>query len=36
MSLRFNPTAAEDVSARTLVLSLMSVPGQRAQTLAYL
>ena len=36
MSLRFKPTTAEDVSARTLVLSLMSVPGQRAQTLAYL
>ncbi|WP_430402170.1 hypothetical protein [Hyphomonas sp.] len=36
MSLRFKPTAAEDVSARTLVLSLMSVPGRRPQTLAYL
>lgn len=36
MPLRFKPTAAEDVSARTLVLSLMSVPGRRPQTLAYL
>jgi phenylacetic acid degradation operon negative regulatory protein len=36
MTLRFNPTAAEDVSARTLVLSLMSVPGRRPQSLTYL
>ena len=36
MPLRFKPTKAEDVSARTLVLSLMSVPGRRPQTLAYL
>ncbi|MBU1287291.1 MAG: hypothetical protein KJ871_06145 [Alphaproteobacteria bacterium] len=36
MPLRFKPTEAEDVSARTLVLSLMSVPGRRPQTLAYL
>ena len=36
MPLRFKPTEAEDVSARTLVLSLMSVPGRRPQSLAYL
>ena len=36
MSLRFEPIAAEDVSARTLVLSLMSVRGRRTQALTYL
>ncbi|WP_340692284.1 hypothetical protein [Hyphomonas sp.] len=36
MSLRFDLVTAEDVSARTLVLSLMSVHGRRTQALTYL
>ncbi len=36
MTLRFEPISAEDVSARTLVLSLMSVRGRRTQALTYL
>ena len=36
MSLHFNLIAPEDVSARALVLSLMSVRGRRSQSLTYL
>lgn len=36
MPLQFRLIAAEDVSARTLVLSLMSVRGRRRQALTYL
>jgi phenylacetic acid degradation operon negative regulatory protein len=36
MTLHFQPIAPQDVSARTLILSLMSVRGRRTQALTYL